>query len=236
MKPRLLDLFCGAGGAAMGYHRAGFEVVGVDINPQPRYPFEFHQADALEYPLDGFDVIHASPPCQPFSKSVKKKNRPNHLDAVADTRQRLIAAGVTYVIENVPGAPLLNPMQICGSALALRVFRHRLFESNRMLMGLPCVHGWMPREFEPAWNRTTKLRVLSISGGYQQRQATIEEHRTAMGVDWDMTIAELSEAIPPAYTEFIGEQLLDHICPPTTQRQTLSGSRASVRQELNLSR
>jgi DNA (cytosine-5)-methyltransferase 1 len=142
---------------------------------------------------------------------VKKVNRPKHLDAVAETRDRLIAQGVFYVIENVVGAPLLNPFQICGSALGLRVYRHRLFESNVPMMGLACVHGWMPREFMPAWNRTTKLRVLSISGGYQQRQASPDEHRAAMGVDWDMTIPELSEAIPPAYTEFIGSQLMEQL-------------------------
>ncbi|HSX21340.1 MAG TPA: DNA cytosine methyltransferase [Gaiellaceae bacterium] len=210
-RPRLLDLFCCAGGAATGYARAGFEVVGVDIKPQPRYPFEFHQADALTFSLDGFDAIHASPPCQPFSKSVKKIHRPRHLDAIVATRELLVGSGLPYVIENVPGAPLLNPFQICGSALALRVFRHRLFESNVPIMGLACVHGWMPREFAPAWNRTTLLRVLSISGGYQKGHATLDEHKAAMGVDWLVTSGELSEMVPPAYTEYIGAQLLAHL-------------------------
>ena len=140
--PRLLDLFCGAGGAAMGYHRAGFTVVGVDINPQRHYPFEFHQADALEFDVSGFDAIHASPPCQAFTAY---KRRPNHVgdypDLIWPTRQKLIASGVPYVIENIPKAPLLNPITLCGSSFGLDVRRHRLFESNVPLLAPPCDHG-----------------------------------------------------------------------------------------------
>ena len=111
---RLLDLFCGAGGASMGYHRAGFDVVGVDINPQPNYPFEFHRADAMEFPLDGFDVIHASPPCQAYCSFSKKLGHP---DMIAGVRDRL--AGLAYVIENIPGSPLINPIRLCGSSFVL---------------------------------------------------------------------------------------------------------------------
>src|SRR5512146_881208 len=121
--PRLLDLFCGAGGAAMGYHRACFEVVGVDINPQPHYPFEFHQADALTYPLDGFDVIHASPPCQDYTIAslYHRMNGKTYPDLIEPTRKHLMRSSSVWVMENVPGAPLINPIMLCGSMFGLEV-------------------------------------------------------------------------------------------------------------------
>src|SRR5690348_4826231 len=129
---RLLDLFCGGGAAAEGYHRAGFdEIVGVDINPQPHYPFTFIQADALTFPLDGFDAIHASPPCQDFAQTryiVSRRGR-EYPRLIAPTRERLIASGLPWIMENVEGAPLMNPVTLCGTALGLRVRRHRLFRS-----------------------------------------------------------------------------------------------------------
>jgi len=207
MTYRLLDLFCGAGGASVGYHRAGFEVTGVDHRPMPRYPYEFIQADAMTFPLDGFDAIHASPPCQRHSKAVAIADRENHPDLVDPTRERLLAAGKPYVMENVVKAPLVNTIRLCGSSFGLPIQRHRLFESNVWLMALPCAHGAYPRIYEPAWNRTTKLRVLSVSGGFTKR-VPLQEFKDAMGVDWHMTRPELSEAIPPAYTQFIGEQLI----------------------------
>jgi site-specific DNA-cytosine methylase len=140
VRPRLLDLFCGAGGASVGYHRAGFDVVGVDNQVQPHYPFEFHQADAMTYPLDGFDAIHASPPCQAFTVA-KSINGRQHIDLLTPTRERLRGWGGVWVIENVPGAPM-----------------------------------------RPDWRR-------------------------AMGIDW-MNRDELAQAVPPAYTEYIGYQLL----------------------------
>ena len=211
---RLLDLFCGAGGAGMGYHRAGFdEVVGVDINLQPRYPFEFVQGDALEYVVEHgheCDAVHASPPCQAFSQAVKKRYREGRPNLIPETRDALGRLGVPYVIENVPTAVehLREPVTLCGSAFGLPIRRHRLFESNVWIWGMLCSHKEYPRRYMPAWNRTNLLRVLSLSGGYQQGKTDIEEHRAAMGVDWDMDIKELSQSIPPAYTEYIGKALL----------------------------
>jgi DNA (cytosine-5)-methyltransferase 1 len=208
-RPRLLDLFCGAGGAAMGYHRAGFQVVGVDIEPQPRYPFEFIRADALTFRLDGFDAIHASPPCQRFSRiSVVYGAGADHPDHVAATRARLLAAGVPYVIENVPGAPLLNPVMLCGSALGLPLRRHRLFESNVTLMSPGCAHGMHAKQYRIRQHgREIDTAFCYVFGGGQAGQP-VATWRTAMGIDWGMTVDELSQAIPPAYTEHIGGYLL----------------------------
>src|SRR5713226_9004155 len=140
-KPRLLDLFCGAGGAAAGYARAGFEVVGVDIRPQPRYPFAFHQADALTCSLDGFDAYHASPPCQLYSRTHRLWKSSVHPDLVDPLRQRLRATGKPYMLENVPGAPLPGSIVLCGTMFGLGVLRHRLFESNVLLfLPGPCAH------------------------------------------------------------------------------------------------
>jgi DNA (cytosine-5)-methyltransferase 1 len=216
MKPRLLDLFCGAGGAAVGYQRAGFEVVGVDIKPQKHYPFEFHQADALEYlAAHGreFDAIHASPPCQKFSKSVSKANRAKRPDYVGPTRDLLMALGLPWVIENVPGAPLRNPITLCGSSFGLDVRRHRRFEmSAPPILVPPCRHGEYRPRFLPAFSRTTLLRFRPISGGWTGEQ-DLDGDRAGMGIEWPMSADELSEAIPPAYTEWIGKQLLAALAP-----------------------
>jgi DNA (cytosine-5)-methyltransferase 1 len=208
-RPRLLDLFCGAGGAAVGYHRAGFDVVGVDIVDQPRYPFEFHQADAMTWPLDGFDAVHASPVCYAWSKmrDCRPGSKDDQPDLITPTRRRLNAAGVPYVIENVPGSPLRNPVRVCGSGLGLRVQRHREFESNLALWGMPCAHGqnpWNP-DYKHATNR--KRRRVPVIGEWR---VPLGLQLEAMGVDW-MTLTELTEAVPPAYTEFIGGQLLAHL-------------------------
>lgn len=141
-RPLLLDLFCGAGGAAMGYHRAGFDVIGVDLNPQPRYPFEFHQCDALEwlsYEQNEFDAIHASPPCQRYTALAKGNNAnvDDYPDLIAPTRELLQETGLPYVIENVPSAPLRYPITLCGEMFGLSVIRHRLFESNLPLLMCP---------------------------------------------------------------------------------------------------
>jgi DNA (cytosine-5)-methyltransferase 1 len=193
----------------MGYHRAGFEVVGVDINPQPHYPFEFHQADALTFPLDGFDAIHASPPCQLFSRAGKLREaqggEPSSLDLLTPMLLRLVTEtadyGQSWVVENVPGAPL-EGVTLCGSTFGLGVRRHRVFASNLALMGNgSCRHREQGRP-------VGVYHVLGDDipqGGRTAR--TLEEGQQAMGIDW-MTWPELKEAIPPAYTEWIGRQLI----------------------------
>jgi DNA (cytosine-5)-methyltransferase 1 len=203
MRPKLLDLFCGAGGASMGYHRAGFDVVGIDINPQPRYPFPFIQADALNPPINlkAFDVVHASPPCQRYTQMLNHglTDRDKHPDLVAATRSLL--AGSNYVIENVPGSPLVNPITLCGEMFGLRVMRHRLFESSLVLLQPDHV----PHRSEGG------LRKQG-DGGYYFRVYGHETGKALWGSAMDavwMKSWELSQAIPPAYTEFIGRQLLN---------------------------
>lgn len=204
MKPRLCDLFCGAGGAAVGYHRAGFDVVGVDINPQPNYPFEFHQADAMAFPLDGFDAIHASPPCQDHSalKSLSASHGTGWM--LAETLERLEASGIPYVVENVPGSEGSMGGQwtmLCGSSFGLKVRRHRLFRASFVIMSLPCDHR----------TQGQPIGVYGNGGGTKKGRGwkgTLSESREAMGIDW-MNRREISQAIPPSYTEWIGRQLLD---------------------------
>ena len=209
---RLLDLFCGAGGCSMGYRRAGFDVVGADFAPQSRYPFEFHQADALdvltEWDLSDFDAIHASPPCQSFSAYRRKGHGvgDGYPDLIDETRERLQATGLPYVIENVPGAPLEAPIQLCGSSFGLDVRRHRLFETSFPVLTPPCAHGWQTPRFPPATNRTNLRRTVEVGVW----RIPLETQQRAMGIDW-MELRELSQAIPPAYTEWIGLQLLTHI-------------------------
>lgn len=218
-RPRLLDLFCGAGGVAMGYHRAGFDVVGVDIAPQPRYPFEFVQADATEFPLKGFDYIHASPPCQGYIRLrflpwLRDREYPLLIEPM---RLRLTAAGVPWVMENVDGAPMQG-LRLCGQMFGLPVYRHRLFESSELLLQPHherhrhvIGHGRMVNDRRKgslnngsargAWG--TPQAIVTVAGG-QYRKADGER---ALGIDW-MTTRELNQAIPPAFTEFIGRQLL----------------------------
>lgn len=225
-KLRALDLFCCAGGASMGLHRAGFEVVGVDIRPQPRYPFEFHQADALTFPLDGFDFIWASPPCQAHTAMKTMHNARDHEDLIPATRNRLNASGLPYVIENVVGAPLIEPFMLCGTMFGLGVEnadlqRHRIFEAN-FFVGLvpPCNHGARATIGVYGGHVRNRKRTIGIygEGARDSRRKfdkgvpdfTVEQGREAMGIDW-MTLAELSQAIPPAYGEFIGRAAIDHI-------------------------
>lgn len=214
--PRLLDLFCGAGGAAMGYSRAGFEVVGVDIKPQPNYPFEFIQDDAMQLlawaDLRDYSAIHTSPPCQAFSVSTnyRPENRTKYPDLVEPTRELLKQTGLPYIIENVPGSPLENYVQICGSGMGLPLRRHRWFESNVSMMGSGCAHGQFPWREDYKHSTNRKKRRVVVVGEWR---VAFHLQQEAMGIDW-MTLEELSEAIPPAYTEFIGEQLLAHIREP----------------------
>lgn len=211
-RPRILDLFSGAGGAAQGYHDAGFDVVGVDIRPQPRYPFEHHVADAMTFPLDGFDAIHASPPCQAYSIANNIHGRDDHPDLLPATRDRLKAWGGPWVIENVPGSPMDNWVVVCGLALGLGVKRHRWFESNVGLLVPPCPYGH-PGDWVSVFGRTVLSRghvIGKAKGGgnrIQRQHLGTDIGRAAMGIPW-MNRDELSLAIPPAYTHHIGTQLL----------------------------
>ena len=207
---RLLDLYCKAGGASKGYADAGFEVVGIDIKKQKRYPYEFIQADCLEILQDlnylrTFDAIAASPPCQTHSRTQHLRNAQgkstDKVDLIPQTRAALIESGVPYVIENVPGAPLINPVQMCGSYFGLKVRRHRLFESNLKLIGSGCKH----KEQGKPVGIYGSMRDEIPKGGHTAK--TIEEAREAMGIDW-MIWGELVEAIPPRYTYEIGKQLM----------------------------
>lgn len=217
-RPRLLDLFCCAGGAGAGYHRAGFDVVGVDLEPQPRYPFQFVQGDALAYVAahgHEFDAIHASPPCQANLHGLGAVNRTlgreyAHVDLIPETRALLRASGKPYVIENVVGAALLAPVRVCGSSFGLPIHRHRLFESNVLLLVPECEHDrlrerkyWTSARKKGAANRGFTVQVYG-NGGER------EQWGPALGIDW-MTPDELTQAIPPAYTEHIGRQLLAHL-------------------------
>jgi DNA (cytosine-5)-methyltransferase 1 len=222
-KPRLLDLFCGAGGAAMGYHRAGFEVVGVDIKPQPHYPFEFVRADAVDWLYENgapsirlsFDAIHASPPCQRYSDLAKRNgNGDDWPDLVAPVRALLDVTGLPWVIENVEGAPLSPDLILCGTMFpGLRVLRHRVFEFSDPRIGeaLRLPHAMHPLVYTRDKRKAhygkldPHVAFVSVNGG---GNAPVVEKRAAMGVDWPMTGHEVNEAIPPAYTEFIGRQLL----------------------------
>ena len=210
--PVLLDLFCGAGGTSKGYLDAGFEVVGVDIAPQKNYPFEFHQADAFEYldsaDLSQFDVIHASPPCQHYTtmlgNNVEAQNK--HPDLMQVTRDSLRKTGLPYVIENVAGSPLIRAIMLCGGMFEeLRVYRHRYFESNIFL--------FQPHHFahkaKAAHTSTIPKNgeLWSIAGHFGQK----DDAPRAMGIDWMGTTKEIANAIPPAYTKWIGLQLMNFI-------------------------
>lgn len=215
-RPRLLDLFCGAGGAAVGYSRAGFDVVGVDVLPQPHYPFEFHQADAMTFPLDGFDAIHASPPCQAYSVATPIGHRANHPRLIAEVRNRLVATGMPYAIENVENArkEMTSPVLVCGSMLGLPVERHRYFEvgpGSVLFSPMACNHGWGPVLVGVGSTNAGKRGPVSPTGTTRRASGRFEwsavEVAIAMGIDW-MTRKEMDEAIPPAYTEWLGRQLI----------------------------
>ena len=215
-KLRLLDLFCCAGGAGVGYNRAGFAIVGVDIKPQPNYPLPFIQTDVLMLDpgfLASFDAIHASPPCQSYSDLAKRNGNADAWPRLIDpVREMLIQSGLPYIIENVEGAPLLKPVVLCGTMFkGLRVLRHRLFETNFTLVAPahgkhPKVHTFDKRKSH--YGKTDDMRdFVQVTGG---GNSSIAAARDAMGIDW-MTKNELNEAIPPAYTQFIGVQLMEYM-------------------------
>jgi DNA (cytosine-5)-methyltransferase 1 len=188
----------------MGYAKAGFEVVGVDLYPQPRYPFEFHQADAMTFDLSGFDAIHASPPCQAYTVLGGREDLSHYPDLVDAVRERLQASGVPWIIENVPGAPLRDPITLCGAMFGLRSYRHRLFESSVQLLAPPHQKHAVrvnrrSENRREHWDRGGFITITGDVGVYCGPEA--------MGVDW-MSGNELSQAIPPAYTEYLGRQLM----------------------------
>jgi site-specific DNA-cytosine methylase len=226
MRPRLLDLFCGAGGAAMGYHRAGFDVVGVDIDDQPDYPFEFVKFDALAVLTDlvqgdetimaeGFDAIHASPPCQWSSNLSRGTNHAKraagqYVNLIPATRDLLKLTGLPWVIENVQGAEVRRDLTLCGEMFGLEVLRHRYFEIDGFDAATPehvphrgRVQGWRHGTYFDG----PYFAVYGDGGG----KGTMEEWQRAMGIDWTSSRYSIAEAIPPAYTEFVGRQLMSHL-------------------------
>lgn len=217
---RLLDLFCGAGGAAVGYSRAGFtEIVGVDIHPQPDYPFTFVQADATTYPIEGFDAIHASPPCQAFTQmSARWRGRGTradvHLDYLTPTLARFRDIDTPWVIENVPGAVSImgRVLRLHGGMFELGVHRPRLFASNILLLSMNANQVIEPLGVYGKVDGRTTYRYRN-NGNYKGKSLirawkSVEEGQRAMGIDWTANDRSIAEAIPPAYTEFIGRQLL----------------------------
>lgn len=216
---KLLDLFCGAGGAATGYCRAGFdEIIGVDIAPQPRYPFRFVQGDALgclarlieSGEIAEFDMVHASPPCQTYSRATKHLSNGNHPNLVRPVRELLKASNRPYVIENVPGAPLQNAIVLCGTMFGLPLIRHRLFECMPTLWFSPatcqCSHLFTNSKTSAGQLSSFErgATAISVAGSIYLKA----DGEIAMGIDW-MTKKELSQAIPPAYTEWLGKQILN---------------------------
>ncbi len=210
---RALDLFCCQGGVSRGLVNAGFKVEGVDILPQHRYPYKFHQADALDFPLDGFDFVWASPPCQKFTRMNRgllqsQCRAKDHPDLIEPMRAKLKAWGGPWIMENVPGAPLLDPAQVYGSAFGLDVQRHRIFESNCMLLGTACHHGRYRRD-KPSLHRNcgNGSRVVGCYGNGRGKGDNIALWSSAMRIDW-MTRKGLAQAIPPDYSEYLGRQVM----------------------------
>lgn len=217
-RPRLLDLFCGAGGCSVGYHRAGWDVTGVDREPHPDYPYRMFVADALDFIADGwleageFDAVHASPPCPRYSTATPAANRDKHPDLVGPIRDALRASALPYVIENVPGSPLDNPVTLCGSMFGLGVRRHRLFETNVPMLAPECDHRAQPQVWGVYGDHGDLTPVTRPNGTSRGNKARDVAHaREVMGIDWMTTWDDLADAIPPAYTEWIGGHLLDHV-------------------------
>lgn len=216
-KPRLLDLFCGQGGSGRGWMLAGFDVDGVDIRRQPRYPSKFIQGDALEYLYKHgheYDVIRASPPCQTHTKlnnirKIKASTDEKYIDLIAPTRSALMEIGKPYIIENVVGAPLLNPTMLCGSMFGLKVYRHRLFETSFLWFAPP---HYPHKDKTPSSGRGPSPKgFISINSGgawnIPEGYTAASYKNMAMGIDW-MTQAGLAEAVPPAYEKYIAEQFM----------------------------
>jgi DNA (cytosine-5)-methyltransferase 1 len=220
---KVLDLFCKAGGAGFGYHLAGHEVVGVDWEPQPNYPFEFHQADVLDFlPAHGheFEAIHASPCCWGYT-TLNALSKREHVRMIPLLRKLLIASGRPWIIENVQNAKadMHNPIMLCGSSFGLRVRRHRLFETSFPLEAPPCDHRWQQLDKRYTVRRSVSRGnylsgTVPVHGGMQLLREDGTQNvewetgicREAMGIGW-MNKQELNQAIPPAYTQWIGQQI-----------------------------
>jgi DNA (cytosine-5)-methyltransferase 1 len=207
---QVLDLFCGAGGAAMGLHQAwpNAEIVGVDIEPQPHYPFTFVQDDALSFDIDGYDFIWASPPCQAYSSvSGRARNgqRRKYPDLVAPIRERLSSADTPWVMENVPGSPLARVILLCGSMFGLDLRRHRHFESSYLMLAPSCMHHLQAPRFRSLDHRRSRQQAVIGVHGHLNYRGERELRQQAMGIDW-MDDHELTQAIPPAYSRYIAQQ------------------------------
>lgn len=217
-RPRLLDAFSGAGGAGVGYHRAGFCVTGVDLAPQPRYPFAFHQGDALEYLAEHgheYAAVHASPPCQDSSALTRGNRRregwtDDHVDLIVPTRAALARLDAPTVIENVQGAQVRRDVTLCGDMFDLAVIRHRYFELEGFSAAQP-PHPYGPRHRgrvtgwrHGVWYPGPYFAVYGEGGG----KGSVPEWQAAMGIDWTDVRLEIAEAIPPAYTRYLGAYLL----------------------------
>lgn len=203
MKPRALDLFSGAGGATRGLQLAGFHVTGVDLHPQPRYVGDaFHQADAMTFPLEGFDFIWASPPCQRYSITQNaQKNSEVHPDLIDPIRQRLIESGVPWVIENVLFAPLRHTVRLCGSIFGQNSWRHRIFECSHYFLVPGCRHDLFPAPMNPYKSSSRKRNGITGTDAIWRKE---------LGLEW-MSSKSATLAIPPAYSKYIGEQMLPHV-------------------------
>jgi DNA (cytosine-5)-methyltransferase 1 len=232
MKIRMLDLFCGAGGSAVGYHRAftaaglDVDITGVDVAPQPHYPFAMRVADAMTFPLRGYDFIHASPPCQEHttgSAPAKAKGKVYETGwMLGAMRQRLYRLSVPWILENVNNAPMRHPVMLCGSMFGLRVIRHRLFDSSHLLyppsgchhtkdmVGVYGNHVYAIGTYSDKW----KPRK---SGRRRPAEYPLSVANAAMGIDW-MNWTEIRQAIPPAYTEWLGAQIAQVLM--RTERKT----------------
>jgi len=215
-RPKALDLFCCAGGASAGLHSAGFDVVGVDIEPQPHYPFPFIQADATKISFAGFDFIWASPPCQAYTLCQRIQDN-EHPELIEPTRAMLKASRIPYCIENVPGAPLINPIELCGAMFGLRTYRHRIFECSFAIAPPP-----HPEHVAPLRKMGRPVRdgeFIHVVGNFSGVQLA----RDAMGIQW-MPRDKLREAIPPAYAEYIGRAALAHMSDVALAHASIAAS------------
>lgn len=187
----------------MGLHRAGYDVIGVDIEPQPNYPFEFYQADALDFYIADADLVWASPPCQAHS-SLRSLTGKTYEDFIGRTRAKLIAAGIPYIIENVVGAPLLDPVVLCGSSFGLGVWRHRQFETSFPVPALQCNHPAVPAPVDVTGTGGPATKVRTSGGGIHRKPRNLTHAREVMQIDW-MSRRELSQAVPPAYSQYLAQ-------------------------------